>query len=102
MIGRGLIARPYMLDTSCLDANCKDTKVDYYKLKNFHDELITSYKEIYCGDLPLINHMKEIWFYMSCNFKDLDIFDKNYKKLKKAKHMHEYSEAVRELFNGYI
>ena len=91
MIGRGLIGNPGLV-TQIKD----NSDVDYKKLKEFHDELLSIYKEHLFGDINVLNKLKEIWFYMIDLFPDCE---KQYKKIKKSKHIEEYIMIVNGIFS---
>lgn len=91
MVGRGLIGNPGLITQIK-----NDSDVDYEKLKEFHSELLSIYKEHLFGDINVLNKLKEIWFYM------IDLFpgcEKQYKKIKKSKHIEEYEVIVSEIFS---
>ncbi|MBE5926592.1 MAG: tRNA-dihydrouridine synthase family protein [Lachnospiraceae bacterium] len=92
MIGRGLISNPGLVNQ--IKSN-KD--IDYEKLREFHSELLSIYKEHLFGDINVLNKLKEVWFYM------IDLFpecEKQYKKIKKSKHIEEYIKVVNEIFDS--
>ena len=90
MIGRGAIANPAIF------RQMKGGQAaTLEELKAFHDRLLTDYRLILDGDMPVLCKMKEVWFYMSRLFEDSE---KVYKHIKKAKHLDEYSAAVREMW----
>jgi len=92
MIGRGLISNPGLVNQ--IKSN-KD--IDYVKLREFHSELLSIYKEHLFGDINVLNKLKEVWFYM------IDLFpecEKQYKKIKKSKHIEEYIKVVNEIFDS--
>lgn len=91
MIGRGLIGNPGLVNQIRYGGD-----VDYLKLKEFHDELLSIYREHLCGDINVLNKLKEIWFYIN------DLFpgnEKQYKKIKKSKHIDEYIAVVNGIFS---
>ena len=90
MIGRGLIRNPGLVNQIV-----GNTDIDYVKLKEFHDELLSIYQEHLFGDINVLNKLKEIWFYMIELFPNCD---KQYKKIKKSKHIEEYIMVVNGIF----
>ncbi|MBQ4522977.1 MAG: tRNA-dihydrouridine synthase family protein [Lachnospiraceae bacterium] len=64
---------------------------DFNRLKQFHDSLLTGYKNYLSGDTPVLFKMKELWFYMREMFPE---DEKLYKKVKKAKNLLEYESIV--------
>lgn len=90
MIGRGLVANPDLI------AKIKDnSKLEKGLLKEFHDKIYEDYKRILYGDRNVLFKMKEIWFYMIPMFSDSS---KYAKKIKKSERLHDYEEAVTNLF----
>lgn len=90
MLGRGLIANPGLInlieDIKPLDKNI---------LKNFHDEILNNYIEVFKEDRNAMFRMKELWWYMIYIFSD----NKKYgKKIKKSQSLDDYNEAVNSLF----
>lgn len=90
MIGRGILANPGLLK-EIKDGEVIDKKV----LKEFHDEIFNSYREVFNEDRNAIFRMKELWGYMIYIFSD----NKKYaKKIKKSQKLSDYLEAVNSLF----
>lgn len=90
MLGRGIIANPGLMNSIK-----NNTNVDKKVLKDFHDEILNTYIEVYNEDKNAIFRMKELWGYMICIFSD----NKKYaKKIKKAQNLSDYNEAVLSLF----
>ncbi|WML34811.1 tRNA-dihydrouridine synthase family protein [Clostridium sp. OS1-26] len=90
MIGRGILANPGLMDS------IKDnTNLDKKVLKDFHDEILNTYIEVYNEDKNAIFRMKELWGYMIYIFSD----NKKYaKKIKKSQKLSDYNAAVLSLF----
>ena len=57
--------------------------------------MFNDYQEILSGDTPLLHKMKEVFVYMIDSFTDCD---KIAKKIKKAKNVRDFKNAVNELF----
>ncbi|MBM7834760.1 tRNA dihydrouridine synthase [Clostridium sardiniense] len=91
MIGRGLLSNPGLMN------EIKDnTFIDKKILKDFHDEIFNTYREVFNEDRNAILRMKELWGYMIYIFSD----NKKYaKKIKKSQKISDYNEAVSSLFN---
>ena len=90
MLGRGIIANPGLLNE--IKSN---TNIEKKVLKDFHDELLNKYFELFKEDRNTLFRMKELWGYLSYIFTD----NKKYvKKIKKAQNVRDYSEAVLSLF----
>lgn len=93
MIGRGLIANPFIIDI----INGKET--DLNKLKCFHNELLEGYKSVMSGDMNTLFKLKEMWSYMKELFDNGDReTTRLFKRIKKATRLEEYEACVRELF----
>jgi len=91
MLGRGIIANPRLMNEIKNNTN-NDKKV----LKDFHDEMLYKYIEIFDEERNAIFRMKELWGYMIYIFSD----NKKYaKKIKKSQKLSDYNEAVLSLFN---
>lgn len=90
MLGRGILANPGLI------GEIKDgTFIDKKVLKEFHDEILNNYIELFKEEKNAIFRMKELWGYMIYIFSD----NKKYaKKIKKAQKLKEYNEAVSSLF----
>lgn len=90
MLGRGIIANPGLMNE--IKSN---TNIDKKILKDFHDELLNEYVELFKEDRNTLFKMKELWGYMIYIFSD----NKKYsKKIKKSQKLSDYNEAVSNLF----
>ncbi|ARC85483.1 dihydrouridine synthase family protein [Clostridium argentinense CDC 2741] len=90
MIGRGILANPGLIDEIK-----NNTNIDKEVLKEFHDEILNKYIELYNEERNTLFRMKELWGYMIYIFSD----NKKYaKKIKKAQRGDHYNEAVLSLF----
>lgn len=90
MLGRGILANPGLLDSIK-----NNTNLDKKVLKDFHDEILNTYIEVYNEEKNAIFRMKELWGYMICIFSD----NKKYaKKIKKSQKLSDYNAAVLSLF----
>lgn len=90
MLGRGILANPGLI------GEIKDgTFIDKKVLREFHDEILNNYIELFKEEKNAIFRMKELWGYMIYMFSD----NKKYaKKIKKAQKLKEYNETVSSLF----
>ena len=114
MIGRGFLRNPFLLNQLHVyeQTNEKDDEnkvqhvmpekmeniganYDLELLKQFHNTLLAGYIDNLSGDTPVLFKMKELWFYMRDMFLENE---KLYKKVKKAKNLMEYEDAVRMIF----
>ena len=91
MVGRGLIADPALLRK--LHGGKPASREE---LRAFHDAIYEAYRDRLSGDLNAIYRMRELWNYLSGNFRDTDQF---LKKIRKAKNRADYMSAVDRLFS---
>ena len=90
MIGRGLLANPGLINEIK-----NNVSLDKKVLKDFHDEILNNYIEVFNEERNAMFRMKELWGYMIYMFSD----NKQYaKKIKKAQKLIDYNEAVSSLF----
>jgi tRNA-dihydrouridine synthase len=90
MLGRGILANPGLMNLIKSNINL-DKKI----LKDFHDEILNKYIELFNEEKNAIFRMKELWGYMIYIFSD----NKKYaKKIKKSQKLSDYNEAVSSLF----
>ena len=90
MLGRGILANPGLMNEIK-----NNTNIDKKILKDFHDELLNKYVELFKEDRNTLFKMKELWGYMIYIFSD----NKKYaKKIKKSQKLNDYNEAVSSLF----
>lgn len=90
MIGRGILANPGLINEIK-----NNTFANKKLIKDFHDEILNKYVELYNEDRNAIFKMKELWGYMIYIFSD----NKKYaKKIKKSQNLRDYNDAVLSLF----
>lgn len=90
MLGRGILANPGLINEIK-----NNTPIDKEVLKNFHDEILNKYIELFNEDRNAMFKMKELWKYMIYIFSD----NKKYaEKIKKSQKLSDYKEAVSNLF----
>ena len=91
MLGRGVLANPGLIS----EIN-NNTVLDKELLKEFHDDILFNYIEVFKDDNIALYRMKELWGYMIYIFSN----NKKYaKKIKKSQKLKDYNEAVLTLFN---
>ena len=95
MIGRGLIADPF------LPSMIKNDTTEYPKnrieiFKEFHDRIFEEYDAALSGPTPIKMKMLGFWEYFSKSFENPQ---KTYKKIKKAGNIKAYQVAVKEIIN---
>lgn len=90
MIGRGIIANPALVN------EIKGTsQLDKEILKEFHDDIINKYYEVFRDERNSMYRMKELWGYMNCLFENNK---KHIKAIKKSQKLVDYKVAVDNLF----
>lgn len=91
MLGRGVLANPGLI------SEINDNKLlDKELLKEFHDDILLNYIEVFKDENIALYRMKELWGYMIYIFSN----NKKYsKKIKKSQKLKDYNEAVLTLFN---
>ena len=95
MLGRGLIARPGMLQMSDnQEYTATSSKEEWMRFKGFHDELVEGYYAYMCEDRNTLFKMKELWTWWSVMFPEKE---KILKKIKKATTLQEYRTLVNSL-----
>lgn len=91
MLGRGVLANPGLINE--IRSN---TFVDKKVLKDFHDEILYEYLELFKEERNTLFKMKGIWAYMISIFSD----NKKYaKSIRKSQNLRDYNESVLSLFN---
>jgi tRNA-dihydrouridine synthase len=90
MLGRGILA-----NTGLINVIKNNINTSKNILKDFHDEILNRYIEVFPEDIYAINRMKELFGYMIYIFSD----NKEYaKKVRSAQKLSDYTEAVQSLF----
>ncbi len=87
MMGRGLIARPYLFTDG-------DVLKDKETFKAFNNELLEAYCERMSGDFSILCKLKELWYYM---LPALDVSPDMEKRLKKTSKIAEYKILLNEI-----
>ena len=93
MVGRGLIASPWMAE-EYKSGHLMEASLALEKLAAFHDALLEGYGEVISGDKNVLFKMKELWYYLGRHFPDET---RSLKRIRKAQRISEYHAAVREL-----
>ena len=96
MIGRGLLMNPFLASEIKGEIIGADEKKSI--LKKFHSELFHSYEQNLQSS-HLLNTMKSQWEYLSFMFENQH---RTYKKIKKAKSINHYNDAVAEVFSSKL
>ncbi len=104
MLGRGIIARPNMLENKKIDIaqtgesiakkECL-TQEDLSTFLAFHDEIVAGYDAYMSGDRNTLFKMKELWTWWAVLFPGQE---KNIKQIKKATNLVEYRQLVKSLY----
>ena len=90
MLGRGILRNPSIIENILEDKAAPDWDAVFA----FHDRIYADYRNILSGEKHVLFKMKEIWLHMICSMEQPDKFAK---KIKKAKNLYEYENAVREI-----
>ena len=94
MIGRGVLNNPALFSQI---RGQEYTKVFFLeKLFLMHQDLMDGYLSLPNGKSDFLNKMKGQWFYLSNCFENSH---KVMKKIKKAKNIHHYNDALKWAFN---
>jgi tRNA-dihydrouridine synthase B len=93
MIGRGLIADPFLPSMIKADNPVYPEK-RYEVLSSFHDTLFSSYEEALSGPKHLLMKMYSFWEFFSQSFP---LSPKGLKKIKKAQNLSAYREVVQQI-----
>jgi tRNA-dihydrouridine synthase B len=98
MIGRGLIADPF-LPSKIKNKSSKlpDNKNEIFR--SFHDELFQEFSAALSGSTNVLLKMYSYWEYFSILFEDIK---KPLKKIKKARTLEDYQDAVDEILEHEI
>lgn len=111
MLGRGLLARPNMLDTKSIitqpavkhideiepteKGNVTFTQEEWSTFLDFHDELVVGYDAYMSGDRNTLFKMKELWTWWAVQFPEKE---KVLKHIKKTTSLKEYMQLVKTLY----
>ena len=93
MIGRGVIANPFLPGNIKSGGDAWDNKVE--RFHRFHDDLFEHYQRRLNGPGHLLNRMKGFWKYFPQCFRDSD---KERKRILKARTLAHYCDAVSDFF----
>lgn len=97
MIGRGILSNPFLpeqikgLKTDSQNSGIQTRE----RLKTFHADLFSSYKQVFSGPGHLIGRMKGFWNYLGASFENSR---KPLKKLFKSNSEQDYSDQVCEFW----
>ena len=94
MLGRGILRNPGLVDEI---RSRKD--LDYFVLKQFHDEILQGYRQAFSGDKPVLYKMRELWAYMLPLFSHGAEYKK---KICKAERIRDYQISVEALFQSEL
>ena len=93
MIGRGILADPFLLERVYGDGILENRKE---RLREFHQRVYEEYLRVMSGDRNVLFKMKELWSYLIKSFQD---GERCMKKIGKAKSRGEYEAAVSAVFH---
>lgn len=91
MIGRGLLARPSLLQ-EWREGKEMDESERRRKLLKFHDLVLESYEATLCGNAQILQKIKPFWLYL-----ESEIGHKAYKAIHKAGSIGKYRLAVESI-----
>ena len=89
MLGRGVLRDPFLVER--LQG---ETPADKSRIWDFLEELMEGYLRVFKGEVDAIYHIKEIWSYLQHSFPGQE---KLMKKIRKARNLTAYREAVADL-----
>jgi tRNA-dihydrouridine synthase B len=93
MIGRGLIADPFLPNMIKSDTTeYPSNRMEIFK--KFHDALYYEYESALSGSSHVLVKMESFWEYFATSFPNPH---KTFKKIKKAKNIPHYNDAVRSI-----
>ena len=90
MAGRGLVANPALVRQIQ-----GGPPLQKKELQDFLSCLTEEYRAVLYGDRPVLGKLKELWFYLACQFPEPE---KYMKRIRKAKTLVEYQDAANALF----
>ena len=95
MLGRGLLARPGMLQTlEGIEYHANLSKEEWNRFMGFHNELVEGYYAYMCEDRNTLFKLKELWTWWGMMFPGKE---KILKKIKKSTTLQEYKQLVKML-----
>ena len=95
MIGRGLLADPFLIETLSGQAGTERRRTQIERLSAFHQQILEGYCQTMSGDKNVLFKMKELWFYLAWSFTNTEKYEK---KIRKAQHLSDYRLVVKQLF----
>ena len=106
MIGRGLLVNPALVEELQAYEHCMEQgeqwtgyKIDFQRLKQYHDRLSEKYIEQMSGDTNVLFKMKELWVYLGRLFPEQE---RQIKKIKKANKLAEYEKVTKEFWELFV
>lgn len=90
LLGRGLIANPGLSQQGR-----GEKPLSLNQFAAFHWDLYRQYQVCLYGQRPVLQKMKELWYYMICLFPD---HQKHAKRLRKSQTLLEFESAVASVF----
>jgi len=95
MIGRGVLANPFMPEE--IKGIYRDSNPKAPRIKAFHDDLLTAYGRIISGPGHLTDRMKGFWHYWGPSFKN---HGKPVKKILRSPSLEAYKDNVDRFFDA--
>jgi len=97
MIGRGLYTHPGLIAFLDPSRQTELSEAEYRnKLRNWHDEILSKYFELFANEKDTLFHMKEIWSMLHLSFSESE---KYWKKIRKSQGLKEMKMYANSLFN---
>ena len=90
MLGRGLIARPYLFTDG-------DRLKDKERFRSFNEELLEAYCKRISGDFSILCKLKELWYYM---LPALNVGEEFEKRMRKVGRVVEYRSLMYEIIDA--
>lgn len=98
MLGRGLIADPFL--PNMIKSNAMEYPTNRMEVfSKFHDTLYTEFENALSGPKHILMKMNSYWEYFGASFSEQQKF---VKKIRKAKSIQKYEDAVRALIEETI
>jgi tRNA-dihydrouridine synthase B len=98
MIGRGLIADPFL--PQMIKENTTEYPTNRMEIfGKFHDTLFSSYQNALSGSSHVLIKMESFWEYFATSFPNPH---KTFKKIKKAKNIDSYNDAVHSILTNGV
>ena len=95
MLGRGALGNPLIAE-EIKGINTDSVETKKFRLKQFHDELLSRYEHRLSGPSHILGRMKQLWAQMITSFPGQE---KLLKKILKTRTLEKYQEVVDQVFS---